>query len=462
MAVMRRNGTALRAAHALLALLACLPPAASRSEVPPPGPRANNLGPIGARYPLQGGRFTSRYSAPLPDIAPTLEQLIKRSPWDFDPKTGLHVDGFTLWMVDDLGRPLPSLQQHIRLHGRDLVHGNYHLSIQLVNAPALTDFYCYIRYHQERWAPVSAEPGSAFGLAGDRLWLDRMDMPGLVGIGVTRVRPDFHGGIKFQDGVVGAVVFTERPFDGKPNLLDRAPDKAYNKPRNFTAYIEPDTIRGPNSPLGPDNPQAGEVTLYWVETNEGDLNNDGEVGLGDLTPLGRRYGRISTDGHDDAWDLHPDANGDGEVNYKDAFVIERNFGVLLSGYRVYRRPAGSKPRGPEDMLLPHRTNPILPLSIHRPTAWDPSAQIEYRFVDKTLPYDAATRRWIYRIVPYNARGDREGQGSELEVEISVGAEGVRVLRGGETSPRETGRDVTNPRVDESGRQSRDTRIERGM
>lgn len=419
------------------------------------------MGPVGARYPLQSGRFVSRYPEPLPDIPPTLEQLIKRTPWEFDPRTGIHAEGFTLFMVDDLGRPLPRLQEHVRLHVRDLVHGDCHLAIQLVKSPALTDFYCYIRYHQERWAPVSAEPGSAFGLAGDRLWLARMDMPGLVGIGVTRIRPDINGGIKFEDGVVGAVVFTERPFDGKPNFLDQAPDKPYNKPRNFTAYQQPETIRGPHSALGAANPDACEVTLYWEEANEGDLNNDGEVGLGDLTPLGRRYGRISRDGFDDEWDFHPDANGDGEVNYRDLFVVERNFGALLSGYRVYRRPAGSKAGSAQDELLPHRTNPILSLSIHRPLAWDPAARVDYRFVDSTLPWDGTVRRWVYRIVPYNARGDREGTGSTLEAEISVGQEGVRVLRGGETSPRSTRRSVEHPQVDDSGRLRRDSRIERG-
>jgi hypothetical protein len=343
------------------------------------------------------------------------------------------------------------VQEVVRLHGRDLVHGDYHLAIQVTKAPALTDFYCYIRYHQERWAPVSAEPGSAFGKPGDRLWLARLDMPGLVGLGVTRVRPDINGGIRFDDGVIGEVVFTERPFDGKPNLLDSPPEKAYNKPRHFTAYQEPGTIRGPNNALGADNPHSCEVTLYWEEANAGDTNNDGEVGLGDLTPLGRRYGKISTDADDDEWDRLPDANGDGEVNYRDSFVIQRNFGALLSGYRVYRRPAGAKSGSAEDELLKHRTNPLLPLSIHRPIAWDPVAKVEYRFIDTTLPYDGTLQRWVYRIVPYNARGDVEGKASALEVEISVGPNGVTVLRGGDTSPRQTRDVVSDPQTDESGR-----------
>jgi hypothetical protein len=252
--------------------------------------------------------------------------------------------------------------------------------------------------------------------------------------------------------VLGEVVFTERPFDGKANLLDRPPDDPRNKPRHFTAYQEPEQIRGVNNNLGPDNPQRCQLTLYWEEANEGDINNDGEVGLGDLTPLGRRYGRVSTDASEDEWDRLPDANRDGEVNYRDEFAIQRNFGALLSGYRVYRRPAGSKAGSAQDELLKHRTNPVLPLSIHRPLAWDPVAKIEYRFIDTTLPYDGTTQRWIYRIVPFNARAGTEGSGSVLEVELSFGPEGVKVLRGGDTSPRVLREELERPRTDDAGRQ----------
>jgi hypothetical protein len=418
------------------------------------------MGPIGARYPLTTARFVSRYLTPLPDNPPSLMELDKLSPYDFDPREGLQVDGFTLWTVDDLGRPLPAMQEFVRLHGRDLVHGDYHLAVQLAKAPALTDFYCYIRYHQERWRAISVEPGSAFGLKGDRLWQQYRLTPGLVCAGFTRIRPDINGGIELEDGVLFEAVFHEKPFEDAGNLLDQPPDGPDNKPRNFTAYIEPARLRGENNRLGDANPHAGMVTLYWEETNLGDTNNDGEVGLGDLTPIGRRYGRMSTDASEDEWDRLPDANGDGEVNYHDQFAIEDHFGALLSGYRLYRRPEGASAGGLEDILLPHRNDPLLPLSIHRPLAWDPILPVEYRFIDVTLPDMGETARWVYRIVPYNARTDVEAKRSVLEVEIEVGASGVRVIHGGETSPRIMRTIKDKPKMDATGREVTESWVKR--
>ncbi|MCH7471913.1 hypothetical protein IIA79_03065, partial [bacterium] len=166
-----------------------------------------------------------------------------------------------------------------------------------------------------------------------------------------------------------------------------------------------------------EDPEDASVVLYWEEVNVGDFNNDGEVGMTDLIPVGRRYGRVSTDGHEDEWDRLPDGNGDGEVNYRDAWQIGENYGALLSGYRVYRRPAG-RPRR-EEVLLPHRTYPILPLSIHRPKEWNPIARISYRYFDRELPRTPHPKEWTYRIVPYNAADDAEGVGSGIEVTVRV-------------------------------------------
>jgi hypothetical protein len=141
-------------------------------------------------------------------------------------------------------------------------------------------------------------------------------------------------------------------------------------------------------------------------------------------------------------------------------VLREHYGALLSGYRIYRRPQGAKADSTEDLLLPHPSDPLLPLSIHRPLAWDPVRKMEYRFIDSTLPYSEAPARWIYRIVPFNARSGKEGEKSVLEVELSVSPQGVEIIRGGETSPRELRDEIAVPRTDEDGRLDRDNRIKR--
>ena len=398
-----------------LAIFGLLPPS-PRAEVPPPGRPATGGPSLGARYPIHiGGPYVSRYPQDTDfDIPPTLEQLNKVRGYDFDPRAGIHLDGFTLWTVDDLGFHDPAQQQYVRLTGRNTDFGDYHLIVHLKEAPAITDLFFYVRYHAERYHPERIEPGSAFGFDGDRLWFSMLEVPGLVCAGMTRVRPDINGGIKIADGVVCSIDFAKRPFDAEPRWLEHAPDHERNKVRNVTVYEQPDDAR--------DSTGMCDITLYWEEANAGDFNNDGEVSMVDLIPVGRRYGRISTDAQEDEWDRLPDGNKDGEINYRDVWEIDQNYGALLQGYRVYRRPA-DRPRH-EEVLLSHRTTPILPMSLHRPRDWDPIRLYEYRFYDRELPRSDTSREWIYRIVPYDALDDREGEGSDTEVTVRVTADSV--------------------------------------
>lgn len=353
-----------------------------------------------SRYPEKQGNF---------EIPPTLEELNKPSFYEFDPALGVHLDGFTLFVLDDFGQQESRLNEYIRLTGRDLNDGDYHLVVTLLDAPAITDFFVYVRYHQERWAPERIEPGSLFGKDGDRLWYERRDLPGIVAAGMTRIRPDVNGPIKFDEGVFAEFWFEERPADHKPHWMDNAPRGTHNIIDEFTAY---------------EDPESGCLTLWWEEKNVGDLNNDGEVGITDMIPVGRRYGYISTDGREDEWDWFPDGNHDGEVNYKDVWLIDQNFGQLLSGYRIYRRPA-DRPRH-EEVLLPHRTYPIMPMSIHRPKEWNPIRRVEYRYLDDGVRRTDRPQRWTYRIVPYNARDDREGEKSALEFTVSVDSNSIKI------------------------------------
>jgi hypothetical protein len=166
----------------------------------------------------------------------------------------------------------------------------------------------------------------------------------------------------------------------------------------------------------------------------------------DMIVIGRRYGRVSTDGVEDEWDRLPDGNHDGEVNRKDMWLIEDNFGSLLSGYRIYRRPAGSLRK--REVLLPHRTYPLLPLSVHRPTDWNPIRINEYRYVDKDLPRSGAgaVAEWTYRVVPYNAADDVEGQGSDLEITVRLSGGLLSVLSVGEGREGREGREHKDSRM----------------
>lgn len=400
-----RGGLCLRLAALLALSLLCLSASGTRGG---PG--------HGADPGHQGDQYLQRYPEPAVDPPPSLEQLNKLRVYDFDPKAGYALDGFTVWTVDDLGKPDPAQQQYLKLVGRDLVHGDYHLVLMLKNAPALNNLFFYIRYDQDKYHPTMIRPGSAFGFEGDRLWFGKIEVPGVIVGAMTRVRPDINGNTKLADGVVCEVSFAEHAFDYKENWLNHAPDKERNRAANIQVYSQPP---------GKDDPSGCTVVLYWEEVNVGDYNNDGEVSMTDLEPIGRRYGKLSTDASEDAWDRLPDGNDDGEVNRRDVWLIDENYGALLSGYRVYRRLAG-KPQK-DEVLLKHVTEPILPLSVHRPLAWDPAAKISYRYYDREVPRSTVPKDYIYRIVPYDAPDDKEGEGSDIEVMVRVSAAGVNIM-----------------------------------
>jgi len=360
-------------------------------------------GPSGTARPPSAAKYVERYPERENDVPPTLEQLARPRVYDLDPAQGIGLDTFTLWALDDLGRPDPSAYAYLRLTGRKLENGDYHLVVHVTKAPALTNLQLVVRYDQDNWHPRNCDPGSLFGKEGDRLWLCKLDVPGVVCAAIVRIRPDVNGGTKVDDGVVCEMAFNARPFDYKPWWPDNAPGGARNQPRNVQAYMDP---------------QSCCVVLYWEEANLGDYNNDGEVGLGDLVPVGYRYGRLSTDGFEDEWDRLVDGNADGEINRRDVWLIAENFGALLSGYRVYRRPAGRPKR--EEVLLKHRTSPLLPLSVHRPVEWDPARPIAYRYYDRDVTASGKLSEWIYRIVPYDAADDREGPYSDIEVKVRAG------------------------------------------
>jgi hypothetical protein len=299
-------------------------------------------------------------------------------------------------------------------------YGALHLVVYSKGAPGLHDLTLYLRYHQESMHPRQIEPGSFFGFKGDRLFVSRLNVPGIVVASFTRVRPDRIGATKQQDLAICEIVFERRPFDYKPVGLTHAPNGPPNRARNVQALLDDVSY----DDIGPAR-ATGDVVLYWEQRLAGDYNNDGEVMTSDIIPVGRRYGYFSTDGLEDAWDRMADGNADLIVNDRDRFLIEEHFGAQLSGYRVYRRPAGA-PQG-EEVLLRHRSWPLLPFSIHRPVAWDPIGRYGYYFFDSELPRSGVPAQYTYRIVPYDAVSASEGDNSDVELTISVTDIAVQVV-----------------------------------
>jgi PKD repeat protein len=100
---------------------------------------------------------------------------------------------------------------------------------------------------------------------------------------------------------------------------------------------------------------AGAATLSWRYYSIGDYNQDGLVGISDLTPLGQHYGESSplSGGQPfppDSLGAVIDGNGDGIINISDITQIGQNYGVRVEGYRIYAAevtyPYPVEPAGP--------------------------------------------------------------------------------------------------------------------
>ena len=93
---------------------------------------------------------------------------------------------------------------------------------------------------------------------------------------------------------------------------------------------------------------SGTNTLSWRFSTSGDYDQNGEVNISDLTPLGANFGASSGGGafpYATALSVI-DGDGNGEINISDITPIGANFGVRTTSYNVYTTlDAGDYPPG---------------------------------------------------------------------------------------------------------------------
>lgn len=85
-------------------------------------------------------------------------------------------------------------------------------------------------------------------------------------------------------------------------------------------------------------------TFYWSLHNPGDYDQNGEVNVADLTPLGLHFGESYTPGPPEANDSIQavvDGDGNGEINLADLTPIGANFGRSISHYLLVASPDGT-------------------------------------------------------------------------------------------------------------------------
>ena len=94
--------------------------------------------------------------------------------------------------------------------------------------------------------------------------------------------------------------------------------------------------------LTPEREVTGaDVELGWEYNHTGDYDQNGEVNVADLTPIGQHFGKVAAA----AWDaaVVADGDGNGEINISDVTPIGQNFGEKCAEYVV---ESADNPDGP--------------------------------------------------------------------------------------------------------------------
>jgi PKD repeat protein len=223
-------------------------------------------------------------------------------------------DRFTLKVLDEsgLGEALAgefTLQRSSE--GEDVI-----LEVLAEDALDLRAFYFEIEYNPGRYSPQSAKRSMLLGTVGV-LELAVLDRPGRLSHGQIIARPDEHSGFS-GDGTLASLRFERQPMQ-----------------ESRSAAQAPSDLASQSMPLF--DPLSGE--LSWLYRNTGDYDQNGEVNIADLTPLGKNFGTIAGEGgFDDTESLSViDGDGNGQINIADITPIGIGFGRSASGgYRIYR------------------------------------------------------------------------------------------------------------------------------
>lgn len=192
--------------------------------------------------------------------------------------------------------------------------------VRVSSARRLRAAYFDLTYDAETYSPSEIVTGPALrgsGSSNTPLVLNITSQAGVVHCGQVVQHcldaPGFSG-----DGVVAWLHFAKRPFSQSTRAASTPPDNA-----------ESQAAAGFNS---------GSGELSWRFNNKGDYNQNGQVGLTDLTPLGVRFGQsVAYPAELNTAKAVIDGNNDGILNIGDLTQIGVNYGKdLQDGWNVYR------------------------------------------------------------------------------------------------------------------------------
>ncbi|MEP0813709.1 MAG: hypothetical protein HRF49_03465 [bacterium] len=214
------------------------------------------------------------------------------------------------------------------------------------------EIFFKLNYDASRFNPKNVEFTGAMGKSVD---IAITDVPGCVDVGTSRIRNREDAGISVRGDIV-------RIHFARESCVRR---------------------RASQAPLGPENKVNlaavvvdGQATLSWTEKNCGDYDNNGEVGVSDITPIAINYGVASGQ----ILSL-VDGDKNGEIGVSDITPIATHYQNAIAGYRVNVK------RGASFVAIPNPVNPGSQWTVDRPTIVPNDRPVTYTFNYTLEPTD---------------------------------------------------------------------------
>lgn len=197
------------------------------------------------------------------------------------------------------------------------------VTVRAVGAEGMTEALLHVHYDAGQYTPERVDFGTYLGGENQVVTLALTDQRDVVPIGIVQIGSALVAP-RSGDGDLATVHFRAEPFSGT-RRASGVPMEAYNAVDDLKIIGQ----------------QAGTATLWWTHRNVGDFNNDSEVGVPDLTPIGVYYEQEVEKSSDPARVGLADGNKDGWITVADITQIGANFGNRCSGYKLYTDAAGT-------------------------------------------------------------------------------------------------------------------------
>ena len=228
-----------------------------------------------------------------------------------DQQPGPRLGGFGFHLLDAQARPL-AFPRELTLSAADAVAGAPRFRLELQSGGP-EDIYLYVTYDPARFVYDAAQLDPARA-AQYLLLAVPQRIPGVLTVGIARC------GERGQPAAAGALA--EISFAAGAEHVYRGVSAVNSDPASAAVLSAVD--------LG-----GGTARLSWDERNIGDYNNNSQVEIADLTPVGLYFGQQVAQAPVPAQLELVDGDANGEINVADLTPIGRNFLRYLQAYTVY-------------------------------------------------------------------------------------------------------------------------------